>query len=255
MALADNYLEIMRYRNEALSKYRTNLATCAKGPVAYVAFPRISLRHDLLYAKKLGPLSIGLQSAITGHVMAELRSATRPLNVLEIGPGGGELADLLVRTLGSKIRTYWALDRDPTVRGPFTLLKSLDDITEPIDLVIASEVIEHMSADIFFETLLSPIRSKLSSHATAVFSTPNALSPAGISRDFTHVQGYPWYDLYAIMRLIFDSVDITRSTSLWSFGKLLLFYPRKAICFALDLDWCEQLVCVGRVNAARAKET
>ena len=246
MALADEYSAVMQYRSEGLRKYKTDVARCAKGPPAHVSIPKVSFNDDLLYAKKVFGLSVGLQSPITRHVEKALRSAEGPLRILEIGPGGGELAELLTRRFRSRISDYWALDRDRSVRGPFDLVTNVDSLPSNIDLVIGSEVIEHIPADTFFDTILDPLRGKLSQSAVAIFSTPNALAPAGIARDFTHVQGYPWYDLYAVLRLAFGDVNIFRSTSLWSPSKMLLFLPRMLACAALDLDWCEQLVCVAR---------
>jgi hypothetical protein len=244
MALADNYAALMRFREEALRKYKTTTATAAKGPPARVVFPSVSTKDEFLYRKRLGRIYVGLKSAITEYVNAELKRRASPANVLEIGPGGGELATYLGKVHVGRISRYYALDRDRSVKGPFERLDSVDDVPNGIDLVVASEVIEHMPADDFFSGILRPLHAKLSPTAVAVISVPNPLSPGGIARDFSHVQNYPWYDLYAVMRLAFARVKIYRSISIGSPSKLLSLLPRIACCNVMDLDWCERLICV-----------
>jgi len=244
MTLVDDYSALMRYRNEGLEKYGTTTATPARGPKGRLLFPSVKVRNDFRHHKKVGPLYVGLKAPVTEYAEQELIQSPKPLSILEIGPGGGELAHYLQDRYPSKISAYYALDRDPAVTGRFERLKSVEQAPSELDLIVAAEVVEHMTADQFCDALLLPLAAKCSKRATAIISTPNALGPGGIARDFSHVQNYPWYDLYAIMRLAFMRVDVIRSTSIWSPMTALGVLPRIAICAALGIDWCEQLVCV-----------
>ena len=155
------------------------------------------------------------------------------------------MARTLLRKYPLRIAAYYALDRDRSLPGPYRWLDSVDDVPHGIDLVIAAEVIEHMSVDDFYSGLLAPLQPKLSPDAAFAISTPNPLSPGGIARDFTHVQRYPWYDLYAVFRLIFSEVEISRTHYVFSFRRALQVVPRFLLCLLLELEWCDTLVCVG----------
>lgn len=246
MSLADRYHEIMAFRKEALSKYRANETSVMTGPPARAYLPRLSRAHDAPRAKRLGPLAILDRPPLWQHVDRAIAATRGPVNVLEIGPGNGDLCTYLRARYGARIERYLGIERDPNVSGGYERIASLADSPTEIDVVIASEVIEHMSADVLYEDLLTGFASRLSPNATLVLSTPNPVAPGGIARDFTHVQNYPWYDLYALLRLAFEDVAIHRAFYLWSLSRMAFCLPRALLCPVLELDWCDNLIAVAR---------
>jgi len=79
-----------------------------------------------------------------------------------------------------------------------------------------------------------------------VVSVPNPLAPAILHRDVTHVQHYPWYDLYAMLRFFFDDVDVVRTHFVSSARRLLSLPMRRVLSYFLEVDWCEGIVLLAR---------
>ena len=236
----------MRYREEALRKYRTDVCSSLSGPKATLQLPKVSLREGQSQSFRLGPLFITDRPPVLPFVEEVLSKTVRHWTILEIGPGNGMLASRLQEQYLGSIVGYYGIDRDAAAAGRYTKIDAVSDIPGDINLAIASEVIEHMSADDLQLSILEPLLSKLSNDATLVISTPNPTSPGGIARDFTHVQNYPWYDLYAILRLAFHEVEITRVHYAFNVRRLIQVLPRIVLCGLLELEWCDQLVAVAR---------
>jgi hypothetical protein len=173
-----------------------------------------------------------------------VRESNRPLTIVEVGPGTGLLAARLQRSYGEKIRAYYGIELDPNVEGPYRRVASLEAVGEPVDLFIASEVAEHMLADRWYAEFLEPLRRHASDGARALVSVPNPVGPGTYARDFSHVQPYPWYDLYAITRLAFDDVQIVRALYVWSLQRLLTLVPRIVLCSMIEMDWCDNVICI-----------
>jgi len=246
VAIGDSYHKLIELRREGLRKYRAQTVFDVCAPPFRVSFPTIGLRQPDMPYKKFGPVYVGDNPPILAVVERCVRASTRALTVLEIGPGPGSLAFFLKRRYGARIARYFALERDEAVEGPYDRIPSPEAVPAGVDLLIASEVAEHMTADDFFGGILASVLRKLAPDAAMVLGTPNALSPGAIFRDVTHVQGYPWYDLYALMRLSFASVDIYRMHYATSETHILGLIPRIVMTAPLDLDWCENLVCHAR---------
>lgn len=243
--LADRYGEVMRFRLEALQKYHADVLSLLAGPPSTILLPTVSLRDGGSTIKRIGPFHFSNRPPVAPFVDRAIASAEKPVRILEIGPGDGALSRELHARHRSKIASYYAFDRDHSVRGEFTFVSSLADVSGEIDLVIAAEVIEHMDVDRFFEDILERLQSKLAPNAQFIISTPNPLAPGGVARDFTHVQRYPWYDLYAVFRLGFDDVSVFRTHYVFSFRRLLQIVPRFVLCLLMEFEWCEVLICVG----------
>lgn len=242
--LADRYNELMTLRREALRRYRANEFSTIAGPPARAYFPRIGPAMTTVNAAaRIGPYAVADFPPVWGFCEAAIRRLNRAIRILEIGPGAGILAAELRRSHGSLISEYFGLERDASFSGAYTPLTDLRDIRGPIDLVIASEVAEHMSADQWYSSIVSTLPKLMSADGELVMSVPNPTAPAGIARDFTHMQAYPWYDLYAIMRLEFPAVEIHRAFYVWSAQRLLTLVPRIALCSLIELDWCDTLIC------------
>ena len=244
MALADRYHELMRYRQEAFDRYKANDISFLAGPKAGVYVPVVSLRDRGTPKKRIGPIALYDRAPVASFVEAAIRARSSGLTVLEIGPGSGSLAGNLKVLFAARIERYFGVELDRNVSGPYTRVASVVDVPQPIDLVIAAEVIEHMTAEELYTSFLAPLEAKLKSDSTFIAATPNPLSAGGIARDFTHVQNYPWYDLYAIFRLVFTDVTIYRTNYVYDVKRLLLLVPRALLCAVMELEWCEGLICV-----------
>ncbi len=79
------------------------------------------------------------------------------------------------------------------------------------------------------------------------------MSPGVFERDIEHVQPYPWFDLYAILRLYFSRVDVLRGHYLCTPLRVISI-PVKAVAGVLrEQDWCEEVVLIakrGNINSA-----
>jgi len=243
-SLGERYHELMGFRREAFARYRANDISIIAGPPVRVNLPTFGLHDRGTKHKRIGPLYVNDRPPIFSFVEAAIASRGHGLCIVEIGPGGGDLARHVRAQYGDRISQYYGIDRDPTVGGPWVSLATIDEAPKSIDIVIASEVIEHMSADMLVGTILEPIRGKLATDAAFIVSTPNPTAPAGIARDFTHVQNYPWYDLSAIFRLVFENVEIYRTYYAYDPKHLMQIVPRFLLCYLLEMEWCPGLVCV-----------
>jgi len=244
--LADRYHELMGFRQEAFERYRANDISVVAGPPVRVTFPSFGFRDQGMKHKRFGPLYVSDSPPMFSIVDRIFRERAKPFTILEIGPGRGDLARHIRGKFGNKVNAYYGLDRDETVIGPWTVLEDISETPDGIDLVLASEVIEHMPADVWQTSIVEPLRQKLTRDAIFIASTPNPTSPGGIARDFTHVQHYPWYDLAAVFRLTFSDVEVYRTYYAYDPTHLLIMAPRFILCFLLGIEWCPGLICVAR---------
>jgi len=236
----------MAFRQEAFERYRANDISVVAGPPVRITFPHVGFRDEGMKHKRLGPIVVSDAPPMFSVVDRIFRASSKPLTIVEIGPGRGDLARRIRSKFGSKVKAYYGIDRDRSVTGPWTVLEGVDDAPVGIDLVLASEVMEHMPADVWQATIMEPLRPKLSPDATFVASTPNPTAPGGIARDFTHVQNYPWYDLAAIFRLTFSDVEIFRTYYAYDPKHLLAMGPKFVLCYLLEMEWCPGLISVAR---------
>ena len=235
----------MIYRAEAFRKYRTAAERLKQGPPARVFFPKLRPGAPTPETRMgLGPLVVDDNSPVERLFDETIASSSGRLRILEIGPGTGPLADYAFRVHSDRIASYEGIEQDPHVQGRYQRILSVDEATGPVDLVLGVEVIEHLSAQDFYAAFLAPLSTKLAATAMMMVTTPNALAPARYSMDFTHVQHYPWYDLYAYLRLAFSDVRIYRTYYPHLPVKVALLPFRQFACAALSLDWCDGLIAV-----------
>lgn len=244
--LHERYHELHALRGEALERYGRLPYPQTGGPPARAYFPAVGRRLPPFASVRLGPLVVTDFPPIAQVALAEFARLRRPVRVLEIGPGRGALAGLLQARYPETIAAYLGLELDPHVEGPYARVASIGAIDGPVDVVIASEVIEHIPSETFFAEYLTPLARALAPDALLIASTPNPLVPGGIVRDFTHVQNYPWYDLYALLRLVFERVEITRTHYVCNAARLFGFLPRVLVTAAQELDWTEGLIAIAR---------
>jgi len=244
MSLDSRYHEVLRYRVEGLKKYGGRLVSDLYGPPARLAFPRIRRTSGGMESIRIGPVLIEDDPPILEILKEQVRQISGPANVLELGPGKGSMAGALQLLFGEKIARYVGIERDPSITGPYERITTLDAAPENIHLVVASEVVEHMTPDDFFSGFLEPVLPRLDASARLVVGTPNAFGPSSIVGDFTHIQAYAWYDLYALLRLSFERVDVVRTRYVWSASRLFTLPARIVLTRCLELDWCDGIVCI-----------
>jgi hypothetical protein len=238
--LASRYHELTALREEGRSRYRVARDDCLGVPPVHLVWPRVSFRRCR------SPIRFERPPSVYAAVATAVEGATpRAVTILEIGPGRGALCRALRQQFGPRIGHYYGIEADATITGSYERIKGPSDVRTPIDLVIAGEVAEHMSADAFL-ALLESLHGCRSASSMLVVSVPNPLAPGGIARDVTHRQHYPWYDLYALLRLEYDVVDVARTYYLWSVGRLLRLPARMVLCSLLELDWAEGVLCTAR---------
>lgn len=250
--LVQRYHEILANRVEGIKKYGGLLASDLYGVPTRLAFPSVSLAKPVMPFVKMGPAFIADRPPILSVVFESLSKLAGPINVVELGPGRGTLAGAVRAAFSGSIDRYIGVERDLSVTGPYEKVEAVDGASSPIHAFIASEVIEHMTVAQFFEDTLPTVVERMAQSGVAIIGTPNALGPTAIFNDFTHVQGYNCFDLYALMRLYFDDVSMYRTRYVWSAERLLTLLPRVVLCRALELDWCEGLICVARSPRLRS---
>jgi hypothetical protein len=246
LSVVERYHEVLAYRVEGIKRYGGRLASDIYGVPVRVSFPSLSLQPPLMPAVRIGPLYAGDRPPILGVLNDVFAQLPGPLTIVELGPGKGTMAGALRAAFSAKIARYVGIERDASVTGPYERIADISALPPRIDVLIASEVIEHIPLADFFDGMLPAIVAAMTPNAVAVLGTPNALAPTSIFNDFTHVQGYNCMDLYGLMRLFFGDVAMYRSRYVWSFERLVTLLPRMMLSRALELDWCEGLICVAR---------
>ena len=237
--LASQYGVLVALREEGRARYGIGRHNGLGVPPARLVWPRVVFDGRAFVPALERPPSVFTQ------VSTLIGGAAASSTILEIGPGRGTLCDLVRKRFGARVRRYYGIDVDESATGNYARIGAPSDAAAPIDLVVASEVAEHMAADAFL-ALLESLRGCRSAHSTMVVSVPNPLAPGGIARDVTHAQHYPWYDLYALLRLEYRVVDVVRTYYVWNVGRLLRLPARVLLCALLELDWAEGILCTAR---------
>ncbi len=243
MSVHDRYHEFRAFRDEGLGRFHSRIGDFIGGPVTRVAFPTMG-GDAARRTKRIGPLAFSENSPLMQVVAAEV-DARAHTQIFEIGPGDGALCAYLNARFASRITRYDGLELDPHVRGPYNRVSSISELPSRPNLVIAAEVFEHIELNDLYE-LTGNVSQAMADDGALVTSTPNPLSPGGIARDITHVTNLPWYDLYALLRMFFQEVEITRTYYVWSLSRLLGLPVRAAAARWFELDWCDGIVTIAR---------
>lgn len=243
----DNYPELLEYRNEGLRKVGARFVDEIERPKARCFFPTVwpASTQTAYPSIAVGPLRVAAvgPSMVLAH---ETLAGRKTAKVLDIGCAAGRLRDYLkLRDSGRQI-TYVGMDVAPPPVD-FPVYSSIADVRESdFDLVFMSEVAEHMPADVFVDEYLARFPQFLNPGGAAIVGVPNPLAPTILQRDVTHVQHYPWFDLYAMMRFFFDEVDIVRTHFVHTPRRLLTLPLLRVVSYVLEVDWCEGITLIGR---------
>lgn len=241
-----NYAQLLAYRSEGLRKFGAMLTDQIERPPARCFFPKLmSARVTKFPTLRAGPLRIG--AAGPSLIVAdELLARRASAKILDVGCAAGSFRDYLELRDPARRIDYAGVDV-AQFAVDFPVYPSLDAVPgNDFDLIFLSEVAEHMTADTFAQEYLQRLPRMLKRDGAAIVSVPNPLAPAVLHRDVTHVQHYPWYDLYALLRFYFKEVDVLRTHFVSSPRRLFGLPLRRAVALAIEVDWCEGLVLTAR---------
>lgn len=242
-----NYAQLLAYRNEGLRKYGAFLVDQIERPPARVFLPSLwpASRETKFASVRAGPLRVG--AAGPSMIVADEALRGRKFaKVLDVGCADGSFRDYLELRDPSRRIDYAGVDvAHFTV--DFPVYEQLQDVPgDDFDLIFLSEVAEHMTADTFAQEYLERLPRLLKRDGCAIVSVPNPLAPAVLQRDVTHVQHYPWYDLYAMLRFFFARVEVLRTHFLSSPRRLVALPFRRVLSYVMEVDWCEGIVLTAR---------
>lgn len=164
--------------------------------------------------------------------------------VLDVGAGAHLPLKQSVEKTGA---IYFSLDADPA--GDFDF-RCFDEIAEDLffDLVIANQVLEHVSVDDAFAIVKSSYEH-LSEGAGLLATVPNAAHPVR-QRDCTHITPWPANDLYSLMRSAgFEVVSMTRYNKFPLTKNPLRRWIVQTVCREFRVDWCDSIMAIGRKKA------
>jgi hypothetical protein len=161
--------------------------------------------------------------------------------VLDVGAGAHKPFKAMLERLGV---TYFSMDTDPD--GDFDF-RSFSEVPQDMyfDLVLANQVLEHVSVDDAFN-MVSQAHNKISDDGRIVVTVPNAAHPVR-QRDCTHITPWPANDLYSLLRSAGFHVD-----SMARYNKFpLTDHPLKrwiveVVCREFRIDWCDSIMAIGR---------
>lgn len=243
----DRYPELLAYRNEGLRKVGAMFTDQIEKPKSRCFFPKVwhASVQTLYPSVGIGPLRIaGVGPSVI--LADEAIGAREHVKVLDIGCAAGRFRDYLQLSRPSRRLEYVGMDIAPP-QVDFPVYPSMDAVSgRDFDFILMSEVAEHMPADDFVNEYVSRFPGLLKPGGMAMVSVPNPLAPGSLPRDVTHVQHYPWYDLYAIMRFFFDEVDVVRTHFIHGPRRLLTLPLLRVLSYCLEFDWCEGIVVIAR---------
>jgi len=245
-----NCAQLLAYRNEGLRKYDAVRTDQIERPPARCFFPTVwaASRATKFPSLRAGQLRIGAAGP-SMIVAGELLAGREPVKILDVGCAAGSFRDYLELRDPARRVDYAGVDV-AHFAVDFPLYASLRDVPgNDFDLIFLSEVAEHMTADTFAGEYLQRLPRMLKRDGLAIVSVPNPLAPAVQHRDVTHVQHYPWYDLYALLRFYFEDVGVLRTNFISSPRRLFTLPLRRTLAYMMEVDWCEGLVLTARQPA------
>lgn len=139
--------------------------------------------------------------------------------------------------------SYFSMDTDPN--GDFDF-RSFDEVPEDLsfDLIMANQVLEHLTVDDAFAMASAAFRS-LASGGRILASVPNTAHPVR-QRDCTHITPWPANDLYSLLRSAGFRVDtMARYNKFPLTSNPLKRWVVRTVCQEFRVDWCDSILAVG----------
>lgn len=133
------------------------------------------------------------------------------------------------------------MDVDPQGSHDFS---SVDDIDEKFDVIILSEVIEHIEFNSGIK-LIKELYGKLSDGGRIIISTPNLHHPNRFW-DIDHITAYRYDDVGTVLSIAgFNVTGMFRTYNDSFFKRLFRIYVAGIIHRYLDVDFAKSVVVVG----------
>ena len=162
------------------------------------------------------------------------------ITLLDVGAGHRDLFDKLEK-VHEKIN-YKSQDIDKRQNHDFY---STEEINEQFDIVVSSEVIEHLDAESKCNFIDELFRLTKSGGIVAI-STPNANHPNIFWRDFTHVMPIHYYDLAGLLgKTGFKNIVILRLAKL-NWKKRFTIWRYKKLLDLIHTDFAQSILAVGQ---------
>ncbi|MBX3412033.1 MAG: methyltransferase domain-containing protein [Pirellulales bacterium] len=171
-------------------------------------------------------------------VVAHVQNGAR---VLEVGAGAREMERTLIAARREIM--YESCDIDPGTRHDY---RDLAAIEGPYDIVLALEVIEHLSLE-EIGPWLARLHALLAAGGTLILSTPNTYYPPAYLRDATHRTPLCYDELAALVEMAgFSTREIVRIYHDPLHRKLLRRYLLGWLFRAIGIDFARQIVLVAQ---------
>lgn len=161
--------------------------------------------------------------------------------VLDVGAGAHKpFRKFFVQTTDQ----YYALDTDPAGDFDFRCFTDIPD-DRRFDLVLANQVLEHMTMEQAFETV-NAVFEHLDVNGHFVATVPNAAHPVR-QWDPTHLTPWPANDLYSLLRSAgFEVVSMARFNKFPLTTDPLKRWVVETVCQEFRVDWCDSVMATGR---------
>ena len=167
-----------------------------------------------------------------------LREVASGLSILDVGASNQMLGDK-IRAVFPNV-TYKSMDIDREASHDYY---SLDEIDETFNLIVFSEVIEHMTFD-EGAVMLGRLRELLKDGGRLILTTPNLFHPHRYW-DASHKTPYRYDELGALLMSLGYSIEsIYRLYNDAFFSRLLRLYVTAFIHRYLDIDFAKSIAIV-----------
>ena len=163
------------------------------------------------------------------------------LKILDVGAYNRKLGEQLLK-INSKI-IYKSMDIDKSLPHDYY---NLDDINEKFDIIVMSEVIEHLNFEEALNTL-QKLRDLLNENGKIIISTPNIHHPNSFFWDVTHKVPYRYDELGAVLLYVGFKIDkIYRIYNDQFLRRLFRMCIASHLHRYLDVDFAPRIVVVGK---------
>ena len=179
---------------------------------------------------------IKIKKRLLDIIIEELKDFSK---ILDVGAHNRKLGEYLLKINPTII--YKSMDIDKSLPHDYY---NLNDINENFDIIILSEVIEHIHFEEGVRTL-QKLRELLNEDGKIIISIPNVDHPNRFFRDITHKVPYRYDELGAVLLYIgFNVNKIFRIYNEPFFKRLFRIYCASHLHRYLDVDFAPTVVVV-----------